>query len=53
MYDNVVYVIHTCTHTKTYAWDIARWKPEFWYDAEILGHIWDDLIDYNAKVLGC
>ena len=37
---------HTCN-------DIACWKPELRYDAEVLGHLWNDLIDYNAKKLGC
>ena len=51
--DNVVSVINTCTHAQAYKWDIARWKPELWYNAEVLGHIWDELIDCNAKMLDC
>ena len=53
IYDIVVYVVHTCAHAQAYTWDIARWKPELRYDAEVLGHNWDNLFDYNAKMLGC
>ena len=53
IYDNVVYIIHICTHAQVYTWDISRWKPKLWYDAEVMGHIWDEFIDCNAKMLVC
>ena len=54
IYDNVMYVVHICTHAQAYTWDIAiESLPELWYDAEVLGHIRNELIDYNAKMFGC
>ena len=42
--------LYTCTsiHMR-----YCHWKLKLWYDAEVLDHIWNELIDCNANMLGC
>ena len=49
-YDVCCIRLYTCTsiHVR-----YCHWNPELWYDAEVLGQIWNELIDCNAKMLGC
>ena len=51
-YDNGRYVVHVSILAQAYTWDIAN-ESLRWYDAEVLGHMSNELIEGNARILGC